>query len=237
MTMRMLLPKSARVHAAAQAQRSVQRRGLHALPSAEVRARFLQFFEARDHQIVPSASLIPPGTDTSLLFTNAGMVPFKQCFLGTEQRPYVRATSAQQCVRAGGKHNDLDQVGLTRRHHTLFEMLGNFSFGDYFKEDAIAFSWHFLTKELGLPKERLHVTVLNNDDEARQLWKKVAQLSDSKIVSLGEEDNFWTMGDSGPCGPCSEIFWDLGDHIADPDERYVHSSDWSEERLPSLADA
>lgn len=194
---------------------------MHALPSADVRARFLQFFEANGHQVVPSGSLVPPGSDTSLLFTNAGMVPFKQCFLGTEQRPYVRATSAQRCVRAGGKHNDLDQVGLTRRHHTLFEMLGNFSFGDYFKEDAIAFSWQFLTKELRLPKDRLHVTVLNSDDEARQLWKKVAQLSDSKIISHDEEENFWAMGDSGPCGPCSEIFWDLGDHIADPDERYV----------------
>ncbi|TYZ66864.1 hypothetical protein PybrP1_012742 [[Pythium] brassicae (nom. inval.)] len=198
-----------------------KQRGLHSLPAADVRARFLQFFEANGHTVVPSAPLVPPGGDTSLLFTNAGMVPFKQVFLGAEQRSYVRATSAQRCVRAGGKHNDLEQVGLTRRHHTLFEMLGNFSFGDYFKEDAIAFSWRFLTQELGLPKERLHVTVLANDDEARALWKKVAQLSDRKIVSHGEDENFWAMGDSGPCGPCSEIFWDLGDHIQDPDERFL----------------
>ncbi|GAB9472997.1 Alanine-trna ligase [Globisporangium polare] len=224
--MRMLhrtTPAARRAHALAASMTTHHqlRRAMHALPVADVRARFLQFFEANGHRVVPSSSLVPPGSDTSLLFTNAGMVPFKQCFLGTEQRPYVRATSAQRCVRAGGKHNDLDQVGLTRRHHTLFEMLGNFSFGDYFKEDAIAFSWQFLTKELGLPKDRLHVTVLNSDDEARQLWKKVAQLSDNKIISHDEEENFWAMGDSGPCGPCSEIFWDLGDHIADPDERFL----------------
>lgn len=217
--------RRARVLSSAAVQKHT-RRALHALPAADVRARFLQFFEANGHTVVPSAPLVPPGGDTSLLFTNAGMVPFKQCFLGAEQRPYVRATSAQRCVRAGGKHNDLEQVGLTRRHHTLFEMLGNFSFGDYFKEDAIAFSWRFLTHELGLPKDRLHVTVLANDDEARQLWKKVAQLSDSKIISHDEGENFWAMGDSGPCGPCSEIFWDLGDHIEDPDERYERLAWW-----------
>ncbi|GMF21718.1 unnamed protein product [Phytophthora lilii] len=153
------------------------------------------------------------------------MVPFKQAFLGldggAEARGYSRATSAQRCVRAGGKHNDLDQVGLTRRHHTMFEMLGNFSFGDYFKEQAISMCWQFLTKELGLSVERLHVTVLNSDKEARHLWKKIAGLPDHKILELDEHENFWAMGDSGPCGPCSEVFWDLGDHIADPDERFL----------------
>ncbi|KAJ0405014.1 hypothetical protein ATCC90586_001747 [Pythium insidiosum] len=201
--------------------RAAHTRALHALSSQEIRARFLGFFEAQGHTVVPSASLVPPGGDTSLLFTNAGMVPFKQLFLGHEQRAYQRATSAQRCVRAGGKHNDLDQVGLTRRHHTQFEMLGNFSFGDYFKEEAIVYAWRFLTQELALPVERLHVTVLHSDDEARALWRQVAGLSDDKIWSCREDDNFWAMGDSGPCGPCSEIFWDLGDHIADPDERFL----------------
>ncbi|TMW65277.1 hypothetical protein Poli38472_007919 [Pythium oligandrum] len=194
---------------------------MHALSSSEIRAQFLQFFEKNGHQVVESASLVPPGNDGSLLFTNAGMVPFKQVFLGAEQRPYVRATSAQRCVRAGGKHNDLDQVGITRRHHTQFEMLGNFSFGDYFKEEAIQYGWKFLTENLALPTDRLHVTVLYNDDEARALWRKIAGLRDGQIRSCEEDDNFWAMGDSGPCGPCSEIFWDLGDHIADPDERYL----------------
>jgi alanyl-tRNA synthetase len=198
---------------------------MHSLPSAELRSRFLQFFEAQGHRVVPSASLVPPGGDSSLLFVNAGMVPFKQAFLGldggAETRGYSRATSAQRCVRAGGKHNDLDQVGLTRRHHTMFEMLGNFSFGDYFKEQAITMCWRFLTQELGLPVERLHVTVLKSDQEARRLWKQIAGLPDHKILELDEHENFWAMGDSGPCGPCSEVFWDLGDHIADPDERFL----------------
>ncbi|KAG7394703.1 hypothetical protein PHYBOEH_004798 [Phytophthora boehmeriae] len=200
-------------------------RGLHSLPSAELRTRFLKFFESQGHRIVPSASLVPPGGDSSLLFVNAGMVPFKQAFLGLDGgepgRGYSRATSAQRCVRAGGKHNDLEQVGLTRRHHTLFEMLGNFSFGDYFKEQAITMCWQFLTQELGLPVDRLHVTVLNSDQEARRLWKQIAGLPDEKIRELDEHENFWAMGDSGPCGPCSEVFWDLGDHIADPEERYL----------------
>ncbi|RLN93519.1 hypothetical protein BBJ28_00025828, partial [Nothophytophthora sp. Chile5] len=200
-------------------------RGMHALSSAELREQFLRFFESHGHRVVPSASLVPPGGDASLLFVNAGMVPFKQAFLGldggAEARGYSRATSAQRCVRAGGKHNDLEQVGLTRRHHTLFEMLGNFSFGDYFKEQAIMLSWHFLTQELKLPVDRLHVTVLNNDHDARRLWKQIAGLPDSKILELDEHENFWAMGDSGPCGPCSEIFWDLGDHIADPEERFL----------------
>ncbi|KAG2790957.1 Alanine--tRNA ligase [Phytophthora cactorum] len=200
-------------------------RDLHSLPSAELRNRFLQFFEDQGHRVVPSASLVPPGGDHSLLFVNAGMVPFKQAFLGidggAEARGYSRATSAQRCVRAGGKHNDLDQVGLTRRHHTMFEMLGNFSFGDYFKEQAIAMCWCFLTQELRLPIDRLHVTVLKSDQEARRLWKQIAGLPDHKILELDENENFWAMGDSGPCGPCSEVFWDLGDHIADPDERFL----------------
>lgn len=195
------------------------------MSSAELRTRFLKFFESQGHRVVPSASLVPPGGDSSLLFVNAGMVPFKQAFLGLDggidARGYARATSAQRCVRAGGKHNDLEQVGLTRRHHTLFEMLGNFSFGDYFKEEAIKMCWHFLTQELKLPVNRLHVTVLNNDHEARRLWKQIAGLPDDKILELDEHENFWAMGDSGPCGPCSEVFWDLGDHIADPDERFL----------------
>ncbi|ETM38766.1 alanine-tRNA ligase [Phytophthora nicotianae] len=213
-----------RLRRCAGARRSAVR-GLHSLPSTELRSRFLQFFKTQGHRIVPSASLVPPGGDQSLLFVNAGMVPFKQAFLGldggAEARGYSRATSAQRCVRAGGKHNDLDQVGLTRRHHTMFEMLGNFSFGDYFKEQAIAMCWRFLTQELGLPVDRLHVTVLKSDQEARRLWKQIAGLPDHKILELDEHDNFWAMGDSGPCGPCSEVFWDLGDHIADPDERFL----------------
>eukprot|EP00644_Phytophthora_capsici_P013941 jgi/Phyca11/571146/estExt2_Genewise1.C_PHYCAscaffold_400357 len=200
-------------------------RNIHSLPSAELRSRFLKYFEEQGHRVVPSASLVPPGDDQSLLFVNAGMVPFKQAFLGLDGgagvRGYSRATSAQRCVRAGGKHNDLDQVGLTRRHHTMFEMLGNFSFGDYFKERAIMMCWRFLTQELGLPANRLHVTVLQNDDEARRLWKQIAGLPDHKILELDEHENFWAMGDSGPCGPCSEVFWDLGDHIADPEERFL----------------
>ncbi|KAK1944675.1 Alanine--tRNA ligase [Phytophthora citrophthora] len=207
------------------AGRILSARNLHSLPSAELRSRFLKYFEAQGHRVVPSASLVPPGGDQSLLFVNAGMVPFKQAFLGldggADARGYSRATSAQRCVRAGGKHNDLEQVGLTRRHHTMFEMLGNFSFGDYFKEQAITMCWRFLTQELGLPVDRLHVTVLQNDDEARRLWKQIAGLPDHKILELDEHENFWAMGDSGPCGPCSEVFWDLGDHITDPDERFL----------------
>ncbi|KAI9995305.1 hypothetical protein PInf_012357 [Phytophthora infestans] len=214
-----------RLRGSAGVRRSSAVRNVHSLPSTELRSRFLQFFESQGHRIVPSASLVPPGGDQSLLFVNAGMVPFKQAFLGldggAEARGYSRATSAQRCVRAGGKHNDLDQVGLTRRHHTMFEMLGNFSFGDYFKEQAITMCWRFLTQELELPIDRLHVTVLKSDQEARRLWKQIAGLPDHKIQELDEHDNFWAMGDSGPCGPCSEVFWDLGDHIADPDERFL----------------
>jgi alanyl-tRNA synthetase len=178
--------------------------------AAEIRRRFLTFFESRAHQLVPSSSLVPEG-DPSLLFTNAGMVQFKRTFLGQDPRPYVRATTCQKCVRAGGKHNDLEQVGLTRRHHTFFEMLGNFSFGDYFKRDAIAFAWEFVTSPewLGIPADRLRVTVHHTDDEARKLWAELAGLPDHRIYGLDDKDNFWQMGDTGPCGPCTEIFVDM----------------------------
>jgi alanyl-tRNA synthetase len=178
--------------------------------AADIRRRFLEFFARQDHVIRPSSTLVP-GDDPTLLFTNAGMVPFKKVFLGLEEPPEGRrrATTAQKCVRAGGKHNDLEQVGHTARHHTFFEMLGNFSFGDYFKRDAIAFAWEFVTKELGLPKEHLRVTVYKDDDEARQLWRDVAGVAPERIYGLGEKDNFWQMADTGPCGPCSEIYVDL----------------------------
>ncbi len=178
----------------------------------EIRTRFLDYFASKEHEIVPSASLVP-NNDPTLLFTNAGMVPFKNVFTGQETRPYSRATSSQKCVRAGGKHNDLDNVGYTARHHTFFEMLGNFSFGDYFKAEAIEFAWELVTKEFGLPKDKLIATVYSEDDEAFELWKKIAGLSDSKIIRIPTSDNFWQMGDTGPCGPCSEIFYDHGDHI------------------------
>ncbi len=178
----------------------------------EIRAKFLDYFASKEHEIVPSASLVP-NNDPTLLFTNAGMVPFKNVFTGQETRPYSRATSSQKCVRAGGKHNDLDNVGYTARHHTFFEMLGNFSFGDYFKPEAIEFAWELVTKEFGLPKDKLLATVYSEDDEAFELWKKIAGLPDSKIIRIPTSDNFWQMGDTGPCGPCSEIFYDHGDHI------------------------
>ncbi len=176
--------------------------------SKETRKSFLEYFAARGHTIVPSSSLVPE-KDPTLLFVNAGMVQFKNVFLGLEKRPYKRATTSQKCVRAGGKHNDLDNVGKTLRHHTFFEMLGNFSFGDYFKKDAIAFAWEFLRKELCLDEGRLWITVFREDDEAEVLWK-AAGVAPSRIVRLGEKDNFWSMGDEGPCGPCSEIIYDLG---------------------------
>ncbi|WP_221794764.1 alanine--tRNA ligase [Aquisediminimonas sediminicola] len=178
----------------------------------DIRRSFLDHFAAAGHEVIPSAPLVPHN-DPTLMFTNAGMVPFKNVFTGLEKRPYVTATSSQKCVRAGGKHNDLDNVGYTARHHTFFEMLGNFSFGDYFKERAITLAWDLLTREWGLDKERLCVTVYHTDDEAFDLWKKIAGLPDHKIIRISTSDNFWSMGDTGPCGPCSEIFWDHGDHI------------------------
>ncbi|KND19221.1 alanyl-tRNA synthetase [Pannonibacter phragmitetus] len=178
----------------------------------EIRSAFLEYFAKNGHQVVESSPLVPRN-DPTLMFTNAGMNQFKNVFTGLEKRDYDRAVTAQKVVRAGGKHNDLDNVGYTARHHTFFEMLGNFSFGDYFKERAIELAWNLITKEYGLPKERLIVTVYSEDDEAHALWKKVAGLSDSKIIRIPTSDNFWTMGDTGPCGPCSEIFYDHGDHI------------------------
>lgn len=181
--------------------------------SADIRQSFLDHFERAGHRIVPSAPLVPQN-DPTLMFVNAGMVPFKNVFTGLETRPYSRAASSQKCVRAGGKHNDLDNVGYTARHHTFFEMLGNFSFGDYFKADAIELAWDLLTREWGLPADRLTVTVYHDDDEAHGLWRRIAGLADDRIVRIATADNFWSMGDTGPCGPCSEIFYDHGAHIA-----------------------
>ena len=181
----------------------------------EIRQCFLDFFANRGHRVVRSSSLLP-SSDPTLLFTNAGMNQFKDVFLGMEKRDYTRATSSQKCVRAGGKHNDLENVGYTRRHLTFFEMLGNFSFGDYFKAEAIEFAWDLVTKEFGLPKDRLYITVFREDDEAEQLWQKVAGVPKSRIFRLDEKDNFWQMGDTGPCGPCSEIHYDLGLEAAAP---------------------
>src|SRR5690625_5234771 len=180
--------------------------------TAQIRQSFLDFFEQHDHRIVPSSSLVP-ANDPTLLFTNAGMVQFKDVFLGSEKRAYSRAVTAQRCVRAGGKHNDLDNVGYTARHHTFFEMLGNFSFGDYFKEQAIPYAWELLTREFGIPKDKLLVTVYHTDDEAANIWKKVAGLPDDRIIRIATSDNFWQMGPTGPYGPCTEIFYDHGDHI------------------------
>lgn len=191
------------------------------MTSAEIREAFLRYFESQGHTRVASSSLVP-ANDPTLLFTNAGMNQFKDCFLGLEKRDYVRAVSSQKCVRAGGKHNDLDNVGYTARHHTFFEMLGNFSFGDYFKQNALKFAWDFLTSEqwLGLPKDRLYVTVYHTDDEAFDIWNKEIGIDAERIIRIGDNkggqyasDNFWAMGDTGPCGPCSEIFYDHGDHI------------------------
>ena len=198
------------------------------MTSNELRKAFLDFFADHDHEIVASSPLVP-GNDPTLLFTNAGMVQFKDVFLGDDKRNYVRAASSQRCVRAGGKHNDLENVGYTARHHTFFEMLGNFSFGDYFKRDAIKYAWQFLTETLDLPKERLWVTVFRDDDEAADIWLKEMQVDPARFSRMGEKDNFWAMGDTGPCGPCSEIFFDHGPDVAggppgSPDEdgdRYV----------------
>ncbi|HKB70965.1 MAG TPA: alanine--tRNA ligase-related protein, partial [Thermoanaerobaculia bacterium] len=187
------------------------------MDSREIRERFLRYFEERGHRRVPSSSLIP-AEDPTLLFANAGMNQFKDVFTGREKRDYVRATSSQKCVRAGGKHNDLDNVGYTARHQTFFEMLGNFSFGDYFKEDAIRFAWELLTDEksgYGLPVDRLWFTVYTTDDEAAALWEK-AGAAENRILRFGEKDNFWAMGETGPCGPCSEIHYYRGEDPSDP---------------------
>src|SRR3990167_5661798 len=182
------------------------------MKSDELRKLFLDFFKNKNHTVVHSSSLIP-ANDPSLLFTNAGMVQFKDVFLGLEKRPYLRAVSSQRCVRAGGKHNDLENVGYTARHHTFFEMLGNFSFGDYFKRDAIFYAWKFLTEELHLPPKRLWVTVYHDDQEAADIWLKEMKVSPERFSRCGEKDNFWSMGATGPCGPCTEIFYDHGADI------------------------
>ena len=198
------------------------------MKSSEIRKKFLDFFASKGHEIVASSSLVP-GNDPSLLFTNAGMVQFKDVFLGNESRPYQRATSSQRCVRAGGKHNDLENVGYTARHHTFFEMLGNFSFGDYFKEDAIVYAWDFLTRVMQIPEEKLWVTVFDEDDNAENIWLNKIGIPPERCLRIGAKDNFWSMGDTGPCGPCTEIFYDHGPDIpggppGSPDEdgdRYV----------------
>ena len=179
----------------------------------EIRSTFLKYFEKNDHKIVESSNLVP-NNDPTLMFANSGMVQFKNVFTGLEKRDYQRATTSQKCVRAGGKHNDLENVGYTPRHHTFFEMLGNFSFGDYFKEQAIHYAWNLITKDFGIDKNRLYVTVFHEDDEAFNFWKKIAGFSDDRIIRIATSDNFWSMGDTGPCGPCSEIFYDHGDHLA-----------------------
>ena len=178
----------------------------------EIRSAFLNYFEKNDHKIVESSNLVP-NNDPTLMFANSGMVQFKNVFTGLEKRDYLRATTSQKCVRAGGKHNDLENVGYTPRHHTFFEMLGNFSFGDYFKERAISLAWELITKEFGLSKDRLYVTVFNEDNDAFNLWKKITGLSENRIIKISTSDNFWSMGETGPCGPCSEIFYDHGDHL------------------------
>jgi len=201
---------------------------LKSMTSSEIRGSFLEFFRKNGHAVLPSSSLVP-GNDPTLLFTNAGMVQFKDVFLGKEARDYSRAATAQRCVRAGGKHNDLENVGYTARHHTFFEMLGNFSFGDYFKREAIHFAWNFVTGTLGIPKDRLWVTVYEEDDEAQRIWTEEIGIDPTRCTRMGEKSNFWSMGETGPCGPCSEIFYDHGAEIAGgppgtPDEdgdRYV----------------
>ena len=178
----------------------------------EIRSTFLKYFENNDHKIVDSSNLVP-NNDPTLMFANSGMVQFKNVFTGLEKRDFVRATTSQKCVRAGGKHNDLENVGYTPRHHTFFEMLGNFSFGDYFKEQAISYAWNLLTKDYGIAKNKLYVTVFHDDVVAFKLWKKIAGFNDDRIIRISTTDNFWSMGETGPCGPCSEIFYDHGDHL------------------------
>ena len=196
--------------------------------SNEIRELFINYFAKKGHEIVPSSSLVPHN-DPTLLFTNAGMVQFKDVFLGKDKRNYSKATSSQRCVRAGGKHNDLEQVGYTARHHTFFEMLGNFSFGDYFKREAIEYAWTFLTQILNLPEDKLWVTVFEEDQESEDIWLKKMKINPHRFSRCGEKDNFWRMGDTGPCGPCTEIFYDHGESIpggppGSPDEdgdRYI----------------
>jgi len=218
--------------------------------SDEIRQAFLDYFADRDHQVVPSSSLVP-ANDPSLLFANAGMVQFKDVFLGHETRTPPRAVSAQRCVRAGGKHNDLENVGYTARHHTFFEMLGNFSFGDYFKEEAIQYCWEFLTDTLALPPDRLWVSVYQDDADAERIWLEEIGVSPDRLARLGEEENFWSMGDTGPCGPCTEVYYDHGEGIpgkppgqGDDSDRFVEiwnlvfmqyrrEADGSMEPLPS----
>ena len=198
------------------------------LSTNQIRSIFLEFFKEKGHEIVESGSLIPIN-DPSLLFTNSGMVPFKDMLLGVEKRGYTRATSSQRCLRVGGKHNDLDNVGYTARHHTFFEMLGNFIFGDYFKEEAIAFAWELLTKRYEIPPEKLWITVHKDDEESEKIWIDKIGVDPERISRLDDEENFWTMGDTGPCGPCSEIYYDHGDHIegepptmtSDPGDRFI----------------
>ncbi len=205
------------------------------MKSSAIRQSFLDFFASKGHAVVPSSPLVP-GNDPTLLFTNAGMVQFKDVFTGQDKRPYTRAVSSQRCVRAGGKHNDLENVGYTARHHTFFEMLGNFSFGDYFKHEAIKYAWEYLTEVLKLPTEKLWVTVYAEDDEAYDIWHHEVGVPQERIVRIGDNkgaryasDNFWAMGDTGPCGPCTEIFYDHGPDVAggppgSPDEdgdRYI----------------
>ncbi len=180
--------------------------------SNEIRQSFLDFFKMKDHEVVPSSSLVPIN-DPTLLFTNAGMVQFKDIFVGKEKRDYKRAVSSQRCVRAGGKHNDLENVGYTARHHTFFEMLGNFSFGDYFKRDAIVYAWEYLTEELKIPESKLWITVFEEDDEAADIWLKEVGVSPDRFSRCSASDNFWSMGDTGPCGSCSEIFYDHGESV------------------------
>jgi alanyl-tRNA synthetase len=182
------------------------------LTTNEVRKIYLDFFQEKGHTLVESASLVP-ANDPSLLFTNAGMVPFKDLLLGVEKRNYTRAVSSQRCMRAGGKHNDLDNVGYTARHHTFFEMLGNFSFGDYFKKVAIEYGWDFLTNVVGLPKDKLYISVYKDDKEAFDIWSHEIGIPTERITRLGEKDNFWSMGNTGPCGPCSEIHIDQGEAV------------------------
>ena len=179
----------------------------------QVRSTFLDFFARNGHEVVPSSPLVPRN-DPTLMFTNAGMVQFKNVFTGQEKRSYTRATTSQKCVRAGGKHNDLDNVGYTARHHTFFEMLGNFSFGDYFKERAIPLAWELVTKHFALDPKRLLITIYHDDEDAYRIWKKVTGFADDRIIRIATSDNFWSAGDTGPCGPCSEIFFDQGDKVA-----------------------